>query len=136
MIFDALKSFFFCKMPFKGKWIFNEKNDKFEYHEFPKLEKNVEKAKLRPTTSFIEGKLGHFNKDTRPITVDDVKDQVNKLSTEKNKKMFEEFRINREINEFLKYLTIYFDQFLKVCKMRFSHGDFFNLIQIFTGFRC
>lgn len=67
--FDALNLILFCyfylivlnsifykkkNMSFKGKWIFNDKNDKFEFREYEKALKHDEESKLRPLTVFIE----------------------------------------------------------------------------------
>ncbi|XP_063698809.1 protein phosphatase 1 regulatory subunit 36-like [Culicoides brevitarsis] len=41
-------------MSFGGKWIYDEKNDKFEFIQYPKLKENEEEARLRPKTPFIE----------------------------------------------------------------------------------
>lgn len=109
-------------MAFKGKWIFNHKTDKFEFLEYPKLAKSDDASKLKPLTSFTEKTRQNFHEDIKPITIDDVKEQVQKLSTYINAPVFKELRDNCNINEFLKYLTIYFDQFLKVNSLLVFHS--------------
>lgn len=101
-------------MAFKGKWIFNEKTDKFEFLKYPKLAKSDYASKLKPLTSFTEKARPKFHEDVKLITIHDVKEQVQKLSNHRNDPVFKELGDNCNINEFLKYLTIYFEQFLKV----------------------
>lgn len=74
-----------------------------------------------------------MNENPDPITIDEIKVHVNKLSSKQNAKVFYELMNNCHINEFLKNLTIYFDQFLKVSFfffMRFFFSEVFDIRQI------
>uniref|UniRef100_A0A336KAP7 CSON004011 protein n=1 Tax=Culicoides sonorensis TaxID=179676 RepID=A0A336KAP7_CULSO len=110
-------------MAFIGKWIFNHETDRFEFHTYPKLKENEEEAKLRPAPPFIEKLPRNFYENTNPISIDDIKFQVNKLASDCHKKIFKELTKNCHINEFLKYLTIYFHQFLKTVEFMLYRRD-------------
>lgn len=97
-------------MGFEGKWVFDEKEDKFEFIRYCKLERDSDSVEpVSPWEREFNAKV-----DNVPITIYDIKNQVFTHSKPEFKRLFRQLKENDKIDVFLKYLTIYFDQFLKV----------------------